>query len=481
MTRNLPALGEQNWGNILNDWLQQIGESTNGGINTFNGEPTGLTADDTGYTFVDTASSELKKWDGTAFVVLVSGVGGTGGEGADYFNTTTGTLDDITGGITNLHLTTTLKSQYDAKLDSSSVIDEDDMISDSDTNIPTQQSVKAYVDNLVNGVSGGLTFKDGFDASTGSFPSGADKGYYYKVTADGTVDSMDFVVGDTLFAVTDSASTTTYANNWFKVDNTDGVNSVNGQVGAVVLDNSDLNLNLLDLTDTPSAYTSATDILRVNATNNGVEMHTLTKADVGLSNVDNTSDADKPVSTAIQTALDGKLDNSQMIDEDDMISDSDTNIPTQQSVKSYVDTAIAAVDLTDLVPYTGATGAVDLGSQTLSTTGTVSTGSLDINGAFTVPFTATTASITLDNTHYIVSASGASSTVAVTLPTAVGIVGRKYVVKCVDLTNPVSIETAGAETIDGESNYDLDTLWENVELVSDGTNWLVISAIGYGI
>ena len=33
----------------------------------------------------------------------------------------------------------------------------------------------------------------------------------------------------------------------------------------------------------------------------------LTKSDVGLANVDNTSDADKPVSTAQQTALDGKL------------------------------------------------------------------------------------------------------------------------------------------------------------------------------
>ena len=34
----------------------------------------------------------------------------------------------------------------------------------------------------------------------------------------------------------------------------------------------------------------------------------LSKTDVGLSNVDNTSDADKPVSTAQQTALDGKVD-----------------------------------------------------------------------------------------------------------------------------------------------------------------------------
>jgi hypothetical protein len=33
---------------------------------------------------------------------------------------------------------------------------------------------------------------------------------------------------------------------------------------------------------------------------------TLTKSDVGLGSVDNTSDASKPVSTAQQTALDGK-------------------------------------------------------------------------------------------------------------------------------------------------------------------------------
>jgi len=35
---------------------------------------------------------------------------------------------------------------------------------------------------------------------------------------------------------------------------------------------------------------------------------TLTKSDVGLGNVDNTSDLSKPISTATQTALNGKLD-----------------------------------------------------------------------------------------------------------------------------------------------------------------------------
>lgn len=40
---------------------------------------------------------------------------------------------------------------------------------------------------------------------------------------------------------------------------------------------------------------------------------TPTKADVGLGNVDNTSDANKPISTATQTALNGKVDNSRVL------------------------------------------------------------------------------------------------------------------------------------------------------------------------
>lgn len=40
---------------------------------------------------------------------------------------------------------------------------------------------------------------------------------------------------------------------------------------------------------------------------------TLVKGDVGLGNVDNTSDVNKPVSTAQQTALDAKLDDSQFL------------------------------------------------------------------------------------------------------------------------------------------------------------------------
>lgn len=45
-------------------------------------------------------------------------------------------------------------------------------------------------------------------------------------------------------------------------------------------------------------------------TNNKSNPHAVTKAQVGLGNVDNTSDANKPISTATQTALNGKANTS---------------------------------------------------------------------------------------------------------------------------------------------------------------------------
>ena len=82
----------------------------------------------------------------------------------------------------------------------------------------------------------------------------ANEGIFYIATTAGTFASITFEVGDWLISTGSS---------WTKVDNTDAVSSVAGRTGVVVL----------------------------------------TKSDVDLANADNTSDANKPVSTAQQTAL----------------------------------------------------------------------------------------------------------------------------------------------------------------------------------
>ena len=65
-------------------------------------------------------------------------------------------------------------------------------------------------------------------------------------------------------------------------------------------------LNLkLDKTEASSTYATITNLN--SHTSNTSNPHSVTKAQVGLGNVDNTSDANKPISTATQTALNSKL------------------------------------------------------------------------------------------------------------------------------------------------------------------------------
>lgn len=61
-----------------------------------------------------------------------------------------------------------------------------------------------------------------------------------------------------------------------------------------------------DSTDYATTAQGATANSALQPAGNGGSLTGLTKAQVGLANTDNTSDANKPVSTATQTALDGK-------------------------------------------------------------------------------------------------------------------------------------------------------------------------------
>jgi hypothetical protein len=92
------------------------------------------------------------------------------------------------------------------------VIDEDDMVSDLATKVPTQQSVKAYVDTeIASAVSSGVTYKGSYDASANSpdldtSPSGVLIGDMYTVTVAGTFFTTAVEVGDVLIAEIDDAA-----------------------------------------------------------------------------------------------------------------------------------------------------------------------------------------------------------------------------------------------------------------------------------
>ena len=62
----------------------------------------------------------------------------------------------------------------------------------------------------------------------------------------------------------------------------------------------------------------------------------------------------------------------------------------------------------------------------------------------------------------------------VTLPTAVGQGGRKIViVKTDSTTNALNIATTSSQTMNGVTTNNLSTAYEEVELVSDGANWIL--------
>ena len=86
----------------------------------------------------------------------------------------------------------------------------------------------------------------------------------------------------------------------------DGAAGATGATGATGPpgDISGLELNDLSDVDTVTDPADPDDVLAWDGTN--WTPHGTSKADVGLGNVDNTSDVNKPVSTAQQTALDGK-------------------------------------------------------------------------------------------------------------------------------------------------------------------------------
>ena len=88
---------------------------------------------------------------------------------------------------------------------------------------------------------------------------------------------------------------------------------------------------------------------------------------------------------------------------------------------------------------------------------------------------AKTADYTITSSDFVVILDGTSAAVTATLPTAVGISGKRYKVKCINKDNAVILDGNGSETIDGAANYTFATVLDCVEVVSNGTNWYILS------
>lgn len=91
------------------------------------------------------------------------------------------------------------------------------------------------------------------------------------------------------------------------------------------------------------------------------------------------------------------------------------------------------------------------------------------------PFVAKTAAYTLTSVDDTVFVDATAGAVTVTLPTAVGIAGKCYTVKKIDVSvNAVTVDGDGAETVDGAAGAGLPLQWNSVTVCSDGANWGIV-------
>ena len=116
------------------------------------------------------------------------------------------------------------------------------------------------------------------------------------------------------------------------------------------------------------------------------------KTMVGLTNVDNTSDADKAISTATQTALDLKEEAANKSTDGTLATNSDDLFPTEKAVKTYVDAMAASAGVADA--STTAAGKIQLAGDLAGTATAPTVPSLALKAPIASPtFTGTVSGI----------------------------------------------------------------------------------------
>lgn len=183
------------------------------------------------------------------------------------------------------------------------------------TIVPDNTTIKNAIQSLetsIDALPDPMEYKGLWSATTNT-PTLTDgtgnNGDVYQVTAGG---SVNFGHGAIVFAVADKCvynGATARYEKWYM---NDAVSSVNGYTGAVSLVKADVGLGNADNTSDVNKPVSSATTTQLNLKANIASptftgtVGGITASMVGLDNVDNTSDLNKPVSTATSTALAGK-------------------------------------------------------------------------------------------------------------------------------------------------------------------------------
>lgn len=100
---------------------------------------------------------------------------------------------------------------------------------------------------------------------------------------------------------------------------------------------------------------------------------------------------------------------------------------------------------------------------------------LQVKGSVSKAITTTTTNIAIDNTHYTIICDANSWAITATLPTAVGIAGREYVIlKADNSVNIVTLQANWSETINWATTQVLSSQYDKIKIITDWIERFII-------
>tara|TARA_B100000579_G_scaffold117546_4_gene94401 strand:+ start:4169 stop:7411 length:3243 start_codon:yes stop_codon:yes gene_type:complete len=321
-------------------------------------------------------------------------------------NTFTGTKSAIRTGAINSQAITATSFTGASGATITAFLDEDNMNSNSATAGATQQSIKAYVDTEISGISSSFTLSAD-SGSNDTFTTGGTLNFAGTSNEIETTVSNDAITIGLVNAPTVSGTMT--AGNFTTAGQiTDGAatlsdGSITGGVAAT-FSGAITGGSITDgtATMTGGALTGLTGALTTAGTVTGA---TLTDGTASINSGAITGATNITASGTVQygSLSDGSITITAFVDEDNMASDSATLVPTQQSVKAYVDAQLTASDL-DFQGDSGGALSIDLDSETLDIAGGTGISTAGSGNTLTV---------TLDNTAVTAASYGSATAIPV--------------------------------------------------------------------